>query len=183
MAANYNDASFWNPGTRTVRSVNGYNSNGNNWEFAIPVDSSVKSGRVFSFIIDFNGYYCYRSLREVNQSGFTPYDVTSYMVQIKSISYQNNNVTILNNVINPVKNEITKLAYELETRGPVSIVVYDLQGDLVKVLVQGNESAGKHSVSWDGRNENGKIVVKGVYFIRVRAPGIFNQLRKVLIIK
>jgi flagellar hook assembly protein FlgD len=73
--------------------------------------------------------------------------------------------------------------YTLDTEGPVSIVVYDLNSDVVKVLLQENQSAGVHTVSWDGRNDNGKIVTRGVYFVRIRAPGIFNQIRKVLIIK
>jgi len=105
------------------------------------------------------------------------------MANIIDIKFQNNNVTILNNVINPNNNEKTKMIYTLGKEGPVSIVVYDLAGDAVKVLKGESESAGEHIVTWDGRNENGKIVTRGVYFIRVRAPGIFNQIRKVLIVK
>jgi hypothetical protein len=37
-------------------------------------------------------------------------------------------------------------------------------------------------VSWDGRNRAGQAVSRGVYFIRIVAPGI-DEIRKVLVAK
>jgi fibronectin-binding autotransporter adhesin len=37
-------------------------------------------------------------------------------------------------------------------------------------------------VFWDGRNSGGRIVAKGIYFIRIVAPDI-DETRKVLVVK
>ena len=78
---------------------------------------------------------------------------------------------------------MTRLSYKLDKAGPISIVIYDLGGNVVKDLVTEFVSAGEHLVEWDGRNKHGKIVARGVYIIRVRAPGLFNQIRKILVVK
>jgi len=174
------DAKFWMPTSRTS-SVRGINRSNNYWEFIITdAGEYFQSGLILSFIFETDGWYCYRGIYPANHPKF--FEAETYMVQIKNL-WQNNNVTILNNVIDPRNGEKTRLLYLLEKSGPVSIVVYDLKSDVVKVLEQENKSSGMHSVTWDGKNNNGKIVARGVYFIRIRAPGIFNQIRKVLIIK
>ncbi len=95
---------------------------------------------------------------------------------------QKGNVTIFNNVINPNAGEITKLHYILKKPGSVTIQVFTLAGDIVKVLYRGNLSAGQHSTTWDGRNEGSRVVAKGMYFIRIVGPDI-DETRKVLVVK
>ena len=178
-------ASFWSPSSRSSsRSISGKNIGGIKWEFTIPEDTKkMTTGKILSFVFEINGLFCYRAPRPVSDPSFSPYDAASHMVEFKSISLQNNNVTILNNVINPANGETTKLLYFLDKSGPVSIAVYDLNSDLVKVLKAETQNKGTYTIEWDGKNSNGKKVARGVYFIRVRAPGIFNQIRKVLVIK
>jgi hypothetical protein len=176
---------FWYPNlNKNSKMVVGTNKGDNVWEFIIPSsDDKIKSGKELSFVFKYGSLYCYRGPNSIGASNFSPYDAETHMVKLQNIQLQNNDVTILNNVINPNNSEITKLIYTLQKTGPVSIVVYDLAGDVVKVIVMGSQNAGQHIINWDGKNENGKIVTRGVYFIRVRAPGIFNQIRKVLIVK
>jgi len=58
----------------------------------------------------------------------------------------------------------------------VTVSVYDLAGRLVRSLAQGTQSPGRHTVAWDGRDEQGMHVRKGMYFVHVR---IGNQARQV----
>ncbi|MBN2544813.1 MAG: hypothetical protein JXB50_03385, partial [Spirochaetes bacterium] len=175
---------FWDPdSSSTDIVVNGTNVAGTRWVFTIPYDSRMKSGKYLSFVFRIGSLDCYRSKYSLSSSQFSPYYAGSYIVKIKGIQTQNSGVTILNNVINPHNGEKVKLIYNIEKAGPVSIVVYDLNSEAIMTLKIGNQHAGKYTVAWDGKNELGKIVTRGVYFIRVRAPGIFNQLRKVLVIK
>jgi fibronectin-binding autotransporter adhesin len=95
---------------------------------------------------------------------------------------QKGGVTILKNVINPDLGEITTLHYALAKPGTVTISVFDLAGDLVRVLMRGSVSAGDHLQTWDGKNSVGKIVARGVYFIKIVGPGI-DEVRKVLVIR
>ena len=64
----------------------------------------------------------------------------------------------------------------------MTITVFDLKGDIVNVLYRGQRGAGEYSTTWDGRNRGGRIVARGIYFIKVVGPGM-NEIRKVLVVK
>jgi len=66
---------------------------------------------------------------------------------------------------NPADEALT-IRYELATDSAVSLSVYDLSGRLVETLVSGNQTAGRHSVSWDSSAE-----ATGVYLLRLEADG------------
>jgi len=60
--------------------------------------------------------------------------------------------------------------------------VYDVNGALVKTLVNGAVAGGRHEVRWDGRNERGESVASGIYFVRMDL-GAFNETRKIVLIR
>jgi hypothetical protein len=95
---------------------------------------------------------------------------------------QQGNVDIYKNVINPNNGDLSKLHYVLPRDGNVTIQVFSLSGDLVKVLYRGRLGAGEHSTVWDGRNSGGRVVARGLYFIKIVAPDI-DETRKVLVVK
>jgi uncharacterized repeat protein (TIGR01451 family) len=57
----------------------------------------------------------------------------------------------------------------------VEIGVYDIAGRQMRALAAGIQSAGRHSVAWDGRDDSGAQVSKGMYFVRIQ---IGNQARQ-----
>lgn len=176
---------YWSPSSNfNARSVVSTSLGNDTWQFLIPSsDSEIKSGNELSMVLKIGNYYCYRSKYDVGHPNFNPYDVEPYRVQIKSVQSQSGGVTILNNVINPNKGEKTRVVYTMDKAGPVSVVVYDLSGNTVMVLKHEPQAAGKHVLTWNGHNNNGRVVARGVYFIRITAPGISNQIRKVLVVK
>ena len=54
---------------------------------------------------------------------------------------------------------------------PVSLVVYDLRGQIVRTLVEGVRNPGEHVVYWEGEDDSGRSVSSGIYFYRLRADG------------
>jgi len=68
---------------------------------------------------------------------------------------------------NPASDSLT-ISYELATNGSVGLSVYDLSGRLVETLVSGEQTAGRHSVSWDSST---LAMATGVYLIRLEAAG------------
>jgi hypothetical protein len=54
---------------------------------------------------------------------------------------------------------------------PASLVLYDTQGDVVRVIVDAAVVPGSHTIFWDGRNEAGELVAEGVYFLMLDAGG------------
>jgi flagellar hook assembly protein FlgD len=74
------------------------------------------------------------------------------------------------------------LNYQLTQGGNVIINVFTLDGKIVKTLFRGPQDAGNYFAQWDGRNNAGKIIARGIYFIRIVAPDI-DEIRKVMIVK
>ena len=54
--------------------------------------------------------------------------------------------------------------YSLTAAGPVELRIYDVQGRLLRKLVEGRKPAGSHGVVWDGRDGDGSSVPTGTYF-------------------
>ena len=62
------------------------------------------------------------------------------------------------------------------------VAVYDMQGRLVKKLVDGFRPVGSQTVAWDGTNESRVRVPRGVYFFRIQAPE-GSVTRRVAVVK
>jgi len=79
-------------------------------------------------------------------------------------------------------NPITKFSYSLPEDGRVTITVFDIQGRLVKVLIDRDQSVGYRSIAWDATNHLGRKVTTGIYFYRMQS-GNFSQTRKMILLK
>ncbi len=68
----------------------------------------------------------------------------------------------------------TEIGYSISVDRDVTLTVYDLLGQVVEVLVDSRQSAGSHTVGWDGTDRSGQLVASGTYFYSLRAG---NQIR------
>jgi len=85
------------------------------------------------------------------------------------------------NVPNPF-NPATTIRYDLAGDGHVTLRIYDVAGRVVRVLRDGAvEPAGRHEVTWDGRDQTGAAVASGVYFYRLETGGHIETRRMVLL--
>jgi flagellar hook assembly protein FlgD len=64
----------------------------------------------------------------------------------------------------------------------VSLSVYDVNGRLVKTLVDEDAEAGTHLAVWDGTDSTGHRVARGIYFCRMAADE-FSATAKVVLLK
>ena len=81
---------------------------------------------------------------------------------------------------NPFNAETT-LSFTVTTAGPVLLTVSDLQGRVLRDW-SGRYGAGTHSLTWDGRDEDGQAVASGVYIAAARQGGAAIT-RKVTLLK
>ena len=89
--------------------------------------------------------------------------------------------TLHQNYPNPF-NPSTTIRYDLPEDSNVSLVIYDMMGREVTTLVNGQGSAGYHSIQWDGKNHLGSPVAAGVYIYTIQA-GEFRDLNKMIFLK
>jgi hypothetical protein len=79
-------------------------------------------------------------------------------------------------------NPQTHISYRLPQGGHVTLVVYNVRGQRVGELVDWQQSAGEHVVTWDGLDDAGSAVASGIYFYQLTA-GEFSETRKMLLLK
>jgi len=89
--------------------------------------------------------------------------------------------TIQQNYPNPF-NPITNIQYALPKDARVDISVFNTLGQRVKTLVAEWQSAGYHSVLWNGTNEAGQPVSSGTYFYYIKA-GNYSGVKRMLLLK
>ncbi len=65
---------------------------------------------------------------------------------------------------NPILSGGTTLSLEIPGNARGSLKIYDAAGRLVRSLLSGSIDAGRHLVTWDGRDEEGAPVASGVYY-------------------
>lgn len=60
------------------------------------------------------------------------------------------------------------IPYDLSNKN-VELKIYDLQGSLVKTLVNENLAAGNYIVKWEGNTDNLQTVASGIYFYNIKS--------------
>jgi hypothetical protein len=79
-------------------------------------------------------------------------------------------------------NPSTRISYDLPVASSVTLQVYDLLGQVVTTLVDATQTAGTHSIEWNGRDKSGQSVASGVYFYRLSTHE-FTSTRKMILLK
>jgi len=77
-------------------------------------------------------------------------------------------------------NPSTTITYGIPTDGLVSLKIYNTLGQEVVTLVDGYQSAGYHSATWNGRNASGNTVSSGVYMYRLVTGDVVKSARMIL---
>ena len=93
---------------------------------------------------------------------------------------------LLPNYPNPFNPE-TWIPYRLSEDADVSLIIYDMTGQVVRTIDVGHQIASTYenrskAIYWDGRNRFGEGVASGVYFYSLSA-GDFSATRKMVILK
>lgn len=147
---------------------------GNIYRAVIPItDPEIKAGKKLNFIIVADNHKFY-------YSGNIPY---SYFVKYYTVQKQEGEepVIILNNVGDFSKTPV-RIIYTLYNASFVNITVYNLRGEIIRILKSETMPVGKHIEVWDGKNDYGKDVAPGLYFILVHTNE-YGAVRKILYVK
>ncbi len=66
-------------------------------------------------------------------------------------------------------NPSTNISFSISNKTQVQVNIYNVKGQKVKALFNGELNQGKHFLRWDGQNDNGSTVSSGIYFYRIEA--------------
>jgi len=79
-------------------------------------------------------------------------------------------------------NPVTTIRFDLPASVRVTLSVYNLKGEKVRVLLDRNMTAGQKSIDWNGRSDEEWTVASGVYFYKLKA-GEFKKTRKMILMR
>jgi hypothetical protein len=79
-------------------------------------------------------------------------------------------------------NPVVEFEYGLPGPSDVKLMVYSVEGRVVRTLVDEKIGAGVYRVLWDGTDAKGNKVTSGVYFCRLQA-GDFVAARKMVLLR
>ena len=85
------------------------------------------------------------------------------------------------NYPNPFNPETT-IRFALPQATEVNLMIYNLQGQLVRKLVSESREAGFHEIVWDARDDAGRSMPSGLYLYRIQA-GAFMEVRKLMLLR
>lgn len=80
------------------------------------------------------------------------------------------------------ENTETKIRFTLPRAVQLKLEIYNLQGQRVRVLVNGQLPGGRHTAAWDGRDDSGRALNSGVYWCRIEAEA-FTKTQRVILLK
>ncbi len=93
----------------------------------------------------------------------------------------NSDCTLESVVPNPFSNH-TQITFSMAEEGSVSLSVYNLNGQMVRLIKEGKAGKGSQYVNWDGTNDSGISLPGGIYFIRL-SSGDSISVKKVVLLK
>lgn len=76
----------------------------------------------------------------------------------------------------------TIISYTMDAYSQVSITIYNVQGQVVRHLVNEPQHAGEYKIEWDGTDDNGRLAATGIYFYRL-TTGDYAAAKKMLLLK
>jgi hypothetical protein len=105
---------------------------------------------------------------DVNQGFWVPLDDPT------GVEDQQQATSMLNNFPNPV-NDHTTIRFSVEKTSHVTLKVYDLVGNVVKVLADGIQQPGEKNIDWNVRDESGKILNSGSYMYELTITPMYMK--------
>lgn len=79
-------------------------------------------------------------------------------------------------------NPTTTISFALAENGIVNLEIYNLRGQKIKTLLNETRSRGKHSIAWNGNDDNENPVSSGIYFYKMKTK-FSEQTKKMILMK
>ncbi len=76
-----------------------------------------------------------------------------------------------------------RVAYRLPDSARLEVSVFDVTGRLVRILETGRSAGGVRSPAWDGRDDGGRLLSPGVYFLRLAADSGLHATERVVLLR
>ncbi len=126
---------------------------------------TVPSGFVRDFVLESHGVYT------IGTVGGGPQSDTVNLIPFSLEVMQNEPLS-----------KVAAIRYSLPYAAKVRIAMYDIQGRLVTELIDKEVKAGYYSLEWQGKDDAGRKVSAGIYFVKMTTSA-YNATRKLVVLR
>ncbi|MGH1362265.1 MAG: T9SS type A sorting domain-containing protein [Calditrichia bacterium] len=137
----------------------------------IPIVSDGRGGAIINWVLSYLGLRIY--IKQISVNGILGEVITG--IDSENISYLPQ-LELHQNYPNPF-NATTQIAYRLKQSENVNLSIYNLLGQKITTLVNGQQTAGSHTVVFDAAG-----LPSGIYFYRLFMEDSISLYKKMLII-
>jgi hypothetical protein len=145
--------------------------NGTNWSNPAPVDTHPAADGDPAMTFDGERIWV-TWIREIGSNTYGVYASYTYGVGVEEKQTADSFLSVSGlsqNYPNPFSSYMT-ISYQVPFDCYVFLRIYNIAGELVQTLRSKNQKPGHYTVCWDGKDENGKQLPSGVYFVRLKTP-------------
>ncbi len=153
--------------------------------FLIPVEGRLTFDMVEYLRPDENNLYIVYEGQPGTSADLFLLDTTQlvdFVLKLRSLPQQFNLAQNYPNPFNPTTQIRFDVPERLSDGVPVQLKIYNLLGELVRVLTDGHKFPGQYIVEWDGRNQYGELVSSGIYVYQLVA-GDFRETKRMVLLK
>jgi flagellar basal-body rod modification protein FlgD len=116
----------------------------------------------------------FSSVEELTKLNSTMKEIENYLVSLTNSEMVNligKEVSGVNNTIRLTDGKTSNASFDVVSPANVTVRIYNDDGALVRTIASGQQTAGDHAISWDGRNDKGDKLANGNYTFKVEAVG------------
>jgi FlgD Ig-like domain len=152
------------------------------WDLPQTIDTSSVIKDPFDFqVLSFSG----TDSMVVTLSAIPSVEITVNYIDVVGIEAEDDltpdDYALLQNFPNPF-NPSTSIKFKVPETSNVTLRIYDMLGQEVRTLFNGEVQSGTYTVNWDGLNNSGVQMSSGNYVYRMIANG-FVQSKKMILFK
>jgi len=123
---------------------------------------------------------------QINENEIPDINSTSLLLEIITLSNNSNRTLpksyfLSQNFPNPF-NPTTSIEYFVPYYDDINIEIINIQGRVVKDLIDTSHQPGNYQIIWDGTNNNGFSSPAGIYFYKMKATD-FYSVKKLILLK
>jgi hypothetical protein len=109
------------------------------------------------------------------------YDGHFTSVEIRGDAQVPEKIVLYQNYPNPFNPE-TAICFDLAQAAELKLIITNLMGQSVRILFSGMKPAGRHTVQWDGRDNQGRVLPSGIYLCKI-VTGRYQFVQKMALIR
>ena len=116
----------------------------------------------------------FSTVEELTKLNSSIEDIETYLASLANAEMVNlvgKQVEASGNALQLNDGKITNASFETGSAANVTVRIYNEDGTLVRTQALGQQTAGSHTISWDGRNDAGTKVSNSNYTFKVEAVG------------